>query len=94
MLRVFNLKLPIFQRRNFEQILYCQKFCCFKNVAKNLKPNKAGERGADVIYNGQYDVLKDTEDGELIKVKIQFYKLLSDYLLAHVGAGENSPGHI
>ena len=37
---------------------------------KKLK--QAGERGADVIYNGQYDVLKDTEDGELIKVKIQF----------------------
>ena len=35
---------------------------------KFIRVDHAGERGADVIYNGQYDVLKDTEEGPLIKV--------------------------
>ena len=33
-----------------------------------IRVDHAGERGADVIYNGQWDVLKDTDSGDLIKV--------------------------
>ena len=33
-----------------------------------IRVDHAGERGADTIYNGQWDVLKDTESGDLIKV--------------------------
>jgi len=32
-----------------------------------IRVDHAGERGADTIYNGQWDVLKDTESGDLIK---------------------------
>lgn len=32
-----------------------------------VRVDHAGERGADVIYNGQYDVLKHTECGPKIK---------------------------
>ena len=35
-----------------------------------IRVDHAGERGADTIYNGQWDVLKDTESGDLIKVRI------------------------
>merc|ERR1711935_1208228 len=38
-----------------------------KPYDKFIRVDHAGERGADVIYNGQYDVLKDTEEGPLIK---------------------------
>ena len=34
-----------------------------------IRVDHAGERGADTIYNGQWDVLKDTESGDLIKVR-------------------------
>ena len=36
-----------------------------------IRVDHAGERGADTIYNGQWDVLKDTESGDLIKVRIR-----------------------
>ena len=36
-----------------------------------IRVDHAGERGADTIYNGQWDVLKDTESGDLIKVRIK-----------------------
>ena len=35
-----------------------------------IRVDHAGERGADVIYNGQWDVLKDTDSGDLIKVRL------------------------
>lgn len=34
---------------------------------KIIRVDHAGERGADVIYNGQYDVLKNTDAGPKIK---------------------------
>jgi len=38
-----------------------------KLYQKIIRVDHAGERGADVIYNGQYDVLKNTESGPKIK---------------------------
>lgn len=35
-----------------------------------IRVDHAGERGADTIYNGQWDVLKDTDSGDLIKVRL------------------------
>ena len=42
-----------------------------------IRVDHAGERGADTIYNGQWDVLKDTDSGDLIKVGIFFESTLS-----------------
>ena len=41
-----------------------------------IRVDHAGERGADTIYNGQWDVLKDTDSGDLIKVGKFFGSIL------------------
>jgi len=63
-----------------------------------IRVDHAGERGADTIYNGQWDVLKDTESGDLIKVRTGGFSAVrrraDKYFLAHVGTRKNPFGNI
>ena len=52
-----------------------------------IRVDHAGERGADVIYNGQWDVLKDTDSGDLIKVDKFFESILG------LGSGLDHQAH-